>query len=154
MASIVRSLVRGSIARSLVVGSGGGSAPITQFITNGGFDGDGSPWGIVNAGWTISGGVATCINAFTTRLLVEELAGTMSTGSDYVLSLDVVTANPGAILVCRLGDGFTQSTVYADTPAAGPLVVPYTADIDATGIRFYCTDDTGIQIDNVSLVPA
>lgn len=115
-------------------------------------------WVINNSAWAIAGGVATGLIATanlgaTSFRIYQTFAATLATGTAVSVSLDIV-ANPSfATLLLQLRmNGAVVETLSNDVPAVGPLSVAVTLAGPVNQIWIACMDDTGLVIDNVSVI--
>ncbi len=111
-------------------------------VSNGNFDDGDTDWSL-DAGWSVSGGSASCDGTNTSYANIQQL-GTTTSGVDYKITFTILATNGGAV---ELKGGSTYARV--DTLGVGTHTLNVTAD--AAYIRFLAFAGATIEIDSVSV---
>lgn len=124
---------------------GFGSRPVTNLITNGGFDSAAS-WSNISGEWTLAGGVASLVATSVNRSLVSNMFSTVA-GQRYVVHFQVISGpSPGrfTVSVSSIGD-----IIQATTTGLWSATFTATSATHDIGIRNTFDFNTVGSIDNV-----
>lgn len=126
-----------SLAGSVVSGLAGGSSGYerAQLVTNGGFA-SGTGWTITGSAWTIAGGVATNTGNAGTLKQTLVTSGVLRSGGAVSISVDVVQALEGALVISAYRNGTNVQDFYSAVPATGTLIISTTAEAEWDTIVF------------------
>jgi hypothetical protein len=150
--SLARSLAKSSLSSSLVIQEGG-AAVISEYITDGGFDGivawvnDPGTWSLEDSMAVCNGGAGTLVQDF------GALVAPLTNGSDYTLTFDATNPD-GALIRATLTGGTGSQIIYSSTTNGAGRTATFTASDARTTISFVSFNSEAFSMDNVSLTPA
>lgn len=148
----VKGYLRTAVNRPELFTKGRSAVDPTERITNGDFSSD-IGWDTAGASWTIASNQAT--NNVAGQPLTNSLQDApVTNGQHFELSINIVANPAGSSIIVRLVNSSTAAfqTIYTDGTTTGIKTASGTVSGSFDELRVISVDDSGVVIDDVSLL--